>query len=263
MIITLMTDFGYRDVFVGAMKGVIYGIEPGARVVDVSHGITRHRVKEAALRLHECFGYFPRGTVHVVVVDPGVGSPRRPILVECDGHLFVGPDNGVFTKVIESSRETVSVRHITASHYFIRPRGNTFHGRDVFAPVAAWLSKGTRIDSLGDPIEDFVRIELPEPRVEGGQATGEVIYSDGFGNAVTNITSGDIEMVREARPGAPLRVLIKGGQTDMKDYFEQGDDRRPHGIINSSGYLEIFLYQGDVTGFLKLKPGEPVSVKAV
>ncbi|MEJ2313399.1 MAG: SAM-dependent chlorinase/fluorinase [Nitrospirota bacterium] len=263
MIITLTTDFGYKDVFAGAMKGVIYGINPDVRVVDVSHGITRHSVMEAALRLHEFFGYFPRGTIHVVVVDPGVGSPRRPILLECDDHLFLGPDNGVFSKVIWESRETVSVRHITSSHYFIEPRGSTFHGRDVFAPVAAWLSKGTRIDSLGDTIEDFVRLDLPEPRVEGGQATGEVIYSDGFGNAVTNITAADIEMVRETKPGAPVRVFLKGGQTDMKDYFEQGNDRRPHGIINSSGYLEIFLYQGDVTAFLKLRTGEPVSVRAV
>ncbi len=261
--ITLMTDFGYKDIFVGAIKGVIYGINPDAKVVDITHGITRHNVKEAALRLNEYFRYFPHGTIHVVVVDPGVGSPRRPILVECDGHYFIGPDNGVFTKVIKSSQETMMVRHITASHYFIPPRGNTFHGRDVFAPVAAWLSKGTRIDSLGDAIEDYMLIDLPEPRVEGSQATGEVIYSDGFGNAVTNITAEDIERVRETKPGGPVRVLLKGGQTDMVEYFEQGNDRRPHGIINSSGYLEIFLYQGDVTEFLKLKPGEPVSVRVV
>ncbi len=259
--ITLMTDFGYKDIFVGAIKGVIMGIDPDAKIVDITHGITPHAVKEASMRLNEFYRYFPLKTIHLVVVDPGVGSDRRPIFVECDGHYFIGPDNGVFTKVIQSRKETMQVRHITSSHYFIQPKGKTFHGRDIFAPVAAWVSKGTRIDSLGEPIEDYEMLDLPLPKIEDGQLNGEVIYSDSFGNAITNITAEDIEKLTEAKPGAALRVLLKGGQTDMKEYFAQGADKRPHGIINSSGNLEIFLFSSNATEFLKLKPGDQVTVK--
>lgn len=259
--ITLMTDFGYKDVFVGAMKGVIYGINPEARVIDITHGITPHNIKEAAMRLNEYFRYFPERSIHMVVVDPGVGTERRPIFVECDGHYFVGPDNGVFTKVINSSQETLQVRHITASHYFIPPKGNTFHGRDIFAPVAAWVAKGTRMDSLGEVIEDYKLIDLPEPTIEGNQVNGEVVYYDSFGNAITNITAEDIEKLRETKPDGTLRIILKGGQTDIKENFEQGSDKRPHGLLNSSGNLEIFIYLGNASEFLKLKPGDQVSVK--
>jgi S-adenosylmethionine hydrolase len=259
--ITMMTDFGYKDVFVGAIKGVIYGINPDAQIVEITHGITPHGVKEAALRLNEYFRYYPARTIHIVVVDPGVGSDRRPLLVECDGHMFIGPDNGVFTKVIQSSAETRQVRHITASHYFLPPRGNTFHGRDVFAPVAAWISKGVKIENLGEVIEDYTMLDLPAPKIEGGQIDGEVIYSDSFGNAVTNITSAEIEKIKESKPEGALRVMLKGGQTDVKDYFEQGNDKRPHGLINSSGNLEVFYYMGNATALLKIKPGDQVSVK--
>jgi S-adenosylmethionine hydrolase len=259
--ITLMTDFGYKDIFVGAIKGVIYGINPEAQIVEITHGVTPHNVVEASMRLNEYFNYYPMRTIHIVVVDPGVGSDRRPLLVECDGHYFIGPDNGVFTKVIQSSEETMQVRHITAEHYFIPPKGNTFHGRDVFAPVAAWLSKGTRIDSLGDVIEDYKLLDLPAPAIKGGQINGEIIYSDSFGNAITNITSKEIEQIKKSKPEGSLRVILKGGQTDMKDYFEQGNDKRPHGLINSSGNVEIFYYMGNATTLLKLKPGDQVSVK--
>jgi S-adenosylmethionine hydrolase len=261
--ITLMTDFGYKDIFVGAIKGVIYGINPEAQIVEITHGVTPHNVVEASMRLNEYFNYYPMRTIHIVVVDPGVGSDRRPLLVECDGHYFIGPDNGVFTKVIQSSEETMQVRHITAEHYFIPPKGNTFHGRDVFAPVAAWLSKGTRIDSLGDVIEDYKLLDLPAPTIEGGQVNGEIIYSDSFGNAITNITSKEIGQIKESKPEGSLQVLLKGGKTDMKDYFEQGNDKRPHGLINSSGNVEIFYYMGNATQLLKLKPGDEVSVKVV
>jgi S-adenosylmethionine hydrolase len=259
--ITLMTDFGYKDIFVGAIKGVIYGINPEAQIVEITHGVTPHNVVEASMRLNEYFRYYPMRTIHIVVVDPGVGSERKPLLVECDGHHFIGPDNGVFTKVIQSSEETMQVRHITAEHYFIPPKGNTFHDRDVFAPVAAWLSKGMRIDSLGDVIEDYKLLDLPAPAIEGGQVNGEVIYSDSFGNAITNITSKEIEQIKESKPEGSLRVILKGGKTDMKDYFEQGNDKRPHGLINSSGNVEIFYYMGNATTLLKLKPGDQVSVK--
>jgi S-adenosylmethionine hydrolase len=261
--ITLMTDFGYKDIFVGAIKGVIYGINPDAHIVEITHGVTRHNVTEAAMRLNEYFRYYPMRTIHIVVVDPGVGSDRRPITLECDRHYFIGPDNGVFTKVIQSSQETMQVRHITAEHYFLPHKGNTFHGRDVFAPVAAWLSKGTRIDSLGDAIDDYKLLDLPALSIEGNQVNGEVIYSDSFGNAITNITQAEIDKIRESKPEGSLQVLLKGGQTDVKDYFEQGNDKRPHGLINSSGNVEIFFYMGNATRLLKLTPGDQVSVKVV
>jgi S-adenosylmethionine hydrolase len=262
--ITLMTDLGQKDIFVGAMKGVIINTNPDVRIVDITHGISPQNVMEAALKLNEYFRYYPMRTIHVVVVDPGVGSERRPIIVQCDGHSFVGPDNGVFSKVISSSEETLQVCHITSEHYFLPPKGNTFHGRDIFASVAAWLSKGVRIESLGDLIDDYTLLDIPAPSdVEDNQINGQVLYSDGFGNAATNITIEDIEKLKGLKPGGSLKVLLKGGQTDIKEYFAQGAERRPHGLINSSGNLEIFIYMSNATAALKIKPGDEVSVKIV
>ncbi len=260
--ITLTTDFGYKDPYAGIMKGVILGLKPDARIVDITHGITPHNIREAALKLAEAFRYFPQRTVHVVVVDPGVGSERRPIAVECDNHFFVGPDNGVFTKVIAERQETLQVRHITSSHYFLPPQGRTFHGRDIFAPVAAYMERGTRMESLGEPIDDYLSLELPSPTVKGHIVQGEVMYSDGFGNAVTNIRLEDLEAVKAAKPGGRLRVLLKGGQTDLKEHFKDGDDGKPHAHVNSSSYLEVFVYMRDATRLLKIAPGDKVTVMA-
>lgn len=251
--ITLTTDFGYRDPFVGVMKGVILGIAPEARIIDITHGISPHDVMEAALTIGESYGYFPGGSIHVVVVDPGVGSGRKPIVVEAGESLFIGPDNGVFSEVYRLNKER-AVYHITASHYFLRSPGSTFHGRDVFAPVAAWLSRGTKVENIGKPIEDYASLDIPAPYLKDDILHGEAIHIDRFGNVITNIMASDIK-------DGPFAVNIKDGTLDIRDYYEEAGDGRPHALINSSGRLEIFVYKGNAAEILNIKRGEAVELK--
>jgi S-adenosylmethionine hydrolase len=259
MIITLTTDFGYRDPFVGIMKGVILGINPSARITDITHGISPHNVIEAALLTGESYRYFPKGTIHVVVVDPGVGSGRRPILAEADGHFFVGPDNGVFTKVFDLSPEPPEVIHLTEEKYFLQAGGSTFHGRDVFAPAAAWLSTGMKKEDFGGPVTDYVTLPLPSPRVGEEGITGEVIHIDRFGNAITNIRGEDMNSLF----GSTLAPRVKVGdkELDLKRFYEEAEDNEPHTLVNSSGYLEIFVYRGNAAWALGVDVGEKVTVK--
>ena len=186
-IITLTTDFGSKDPFVGIMKGVMLNINPLITIIDITHTISPQNILEAAIAVEASFSYFPHKTIHVVVVDPGVGSGRRPLLVSADYHYFIGPDNGVFSRIYKKS-ESLDVFHVTAEHYFLPQRSATFHGRDVFAPVAAWLAKGIHVERFGDPITDYVTLPLPAPVfLQENTIEGEVVYIDRFGNLITNI----------------------------------------------------------------------------
>src|SRR6202050_781811 len=160
---TLTTDYGNSDHLVGAMKGVILGINPEAEVVDITHQVLPFDLLDGAMAIGLAYSYFPPKTIHLVVVDPGVGTPRRPILVAGDQHYFVAPDNAVLSGVCDQT-EALYVWHITSEHYFRNPVSNTFHGRDIFAPVAAWLSKSWQTSSFGEPITDFVRFAIPKPK---------------------------------------------------------------------------------------------------
>ena len=162
-IITLTTDFGLNDHFVGTIKGVILNIVPEAQIVDISHSVQAFDVLDGALTIAQSYSYFPSGTVHLVVVDPGVGTARRPILVTSDRHHFVAPDNGVLSMVY-AREERLHIRHVTAEHYSLQPVSNTFHARDIFSPVAAWLAKGVDPEKFGDEITDFVRFNPPKPK---------------------------------------------------------------------------------------------------
>ena len=162
-IITLTTDFGLNDHFVGAMKGVILDLAPDAQIIDINHSVQAFDVLDGALTISQAYSYYPSGTVHMVIVDPGVGTARRPILLTGDRHQFVAPDNGVLSLVYDRE-ERLSVRHITAEHYFLQPRSNTFHARDIFSPVAAYLAKGVEPDRFGDEITDYVRFNAPSPQ---------------------------------------------------------------------------------------------------
>lgn len=255
--VTLTTDFGYTDPFVGMMKGVILGINPSASIIDITHGITPQSVMEAALVIGESYRYFPEGTIHVVVVDPGVGSGRRPILASAGGHFFVGPDNGVFTAVFGASPKVI---HLTEERYFLRPGGSTFHGRDVFAPVAAWLSTGLKMEKFGRPVTDYVTLPLPSPRVGKDGVTGEVIHIDRFGNAITNIREREIEPILRKTPTP--RVVVDRWEMDIRRFYSDAADNKPHALINSSGYLEIFIYKESAARELDLAVGEAVSVRA-
>ena len=187
--ITLLTDFGTSDYFVPAVKGVILTLNPQAQIIDLTHDISAQDVHAGAFTLGACWRNFPPGTIHLAVVDPGVGSARHPIVVQADQHLFVGPDNGLFSFVYARAKQ-VSVFHATNTDFFQTKPSATFHGRDVFAPLAGWLSRGVHPSSFGPVINDYVRFDLPHPQFDrhSGRLTGSVIHIDRFGNCITNIT---------------------------------------------------------------------------
>ncbi|MDQ5846979.1 MAG: SAM-dependent chlorinase/fluorinase, partial [Acidobacteriota bacterium] len=215
-LITLLTDFGTADYFVGAVKGVILSINPAATIVDITHEIPPQDIEAAAFTLLAAYATFPLKTVHVAVVDPGVGSSRRPILVEAAGQFFVGPDNGIFSYLCDSVKNS-QVFHLTNAKYFRQPVSPTFNGRDVFAPVAAAISNGADPQQLGDKIKDYVRLKplMPE-KSRKGEIKGRVIHIDRFGNCVTNITRKDVPDT------AAAKLRIKGTLVkSFRNYFAE------------------------------------------
>ena len=188
-VITLTTDFGSNDHFVGVMKGVILDIVPEAQIVDICHSVQAFDVLDGALTISQAYSYFPTRTVHIVVVDPGVGTARRPILASSDKYHFVAPDNGVLS-LVYAKESRMHVRHITSDHYYLQPVSNTFHARDIFAPVAAYLAKEVDSQKFGEEVDEYVRFTAPKPKaVDGNRFRGVVLKVDRFGNLITNITS--------------------------------------------------------------------------
>ncbi len=252
-LITLTTDFGTRDGYVAQMKGVILGINPKARLIDVTHDIAPFDVMEAALVLKGLSEYFPEGTVHVAVVDPGVGSNRRGIAMRLNERFYVGPDNGIFSLVLKhsSSRE---VREISNSELLSREPHPTFHGRDVFAPVAAHLPLGIAFDGLGQVVEDPVVFHMPDPIETENGIEGKVIYIDRFGNLTSNIETGML-----SRSVDSVRIAgrkIKG----IKKFFSEVPAGSLVALINSFGFLEIAVNVGNASLDLGVKEGSIVKV---
>lgn len=259
-IITLTTDFGYKDPLSGIVKGAVLGINPDANIVDITHGIGKYNVREAALSIGMSYRHFPSRTIHIVVADPGVGSVRRPIMVITGNYYLIGPDNGVFSVVYEES-ERCEVLHITADHYFNRERSATFHARDIFAPVAAWLSKGIVASNFGDPIMDFVRLSFPVPSKPTAAALeGEVVQIDHFGNAVTNIRQEDLNQLRSSKPDAGIGIVTKGLRVPLKEYYSQAEDKGLYALINSMDRLELFVYRGNAAKEFEIKVGDTLGV---
>jgi S-adenosylmethionine hydrolase len=244
-IITLTTDFGLKDHYIGAMKGVILSINPDALIADITHEIPPHDVFRGAFVLRNFYRYFPQGTVHAVVVDPGVGSGRKPIAVEADKNIFVGPDNGVFTFVYRESK-SVSVFEISNPKYILPSVSFTFHGRDIFAPVAGHLSLGVSIEDLGKKLKKPVLLPVKEPKVGREEIIGEVIYIDSFGNLVTNIPANLIEPESRVHIG---KRIIRGISKSYADVRE-GEILA---IIGSSGFLEISVNRGRASDVIKEK----------
>ena len=259
-IVTLTTDFGESDYYVGAMKGVILSINPDAQIVDLSHEIRPHDVLDAAFLISRAYRYFPAWTVHCVVVDPGVGTARRPLVVSADGHYFVAPDNGVLSLVCEQT-EGVRVVQATATHYFLSEVSQTFHGRDVFAPLSAWLSRGTELDHFGETVTDYVRFKMPKARLEGSNLVrGAVIQIDHFGNCITNIPPQLLpDFLSSQRPSFKFRV----GSTTIQQISTSYAASEPNVafvILGSSGFLEISLNHGSAADSLKISRGAEVEV---
>lgn len=260
--ITLTTDFGTRDHFVGSMKGVILSISPRATIVDIAHDLPPHDVEAAAFQIGCAYRDFPRRSIHVVVVDPGVGGPRRPILAVTDWGLFLAPDNGVLTRVYGESgpAESVRVIHLTTAHYFKVSPGQTFHGRDIFAPVAAWLTRGVEPMKFGDMMQDPVRLDLPEPTVEKKRLIGRVAYIDRFGNLITNVTAVHLQALAACRP-VRWQVRVKQAVIEgLSEYYAERPGGEPQAVINSSGHLEIACYQASAQTRLAAFRGDAVTV---
>lgn len=257
-IITLTTDFGLNDHFVGTIKGVILSIVPEVEIVDICHSVQAFDVLDGALTIAQAYSYFPSGTVHLVVVDPGVGTARRPILVTSDRHHFVAPDNGVLS-MIYAREERLHIRHITAEHYSLQPVSNTFHARDVFSPVAAWLAKGVDPEKFGDEISDFVRFNAPKPKaVDGSTLRGVVLKADRFGNLVTNITPQDAPALFAA---VPVQFKIRVGKqeiTEIHSNYSEGAPGEVFGILGSMGYLEIAADRGSAAKIIGAGKGSEV-----
>ena len=259
-IITLTTDFGEEDYFVAAMKGVIASINPEARIIDLSHWIKRQDIFDGAFFIGQSYRYFPAGTIHCVVVDPGVGTSRRPLVVSADNHCFVAPDNGVLSLIYDQA-ETVEVVHAMAAHYFRSEISQTFHGRDIFAPLAAWLSRGTVMAQLGDSITDFVRFKSPQPRsVAPNRILGAVTRVDHFGNCITNITPQALPgFFSPSRPEFKFRVGTAWIQRICNSYAE-ADGESPFVILGSSDHFEISVNRGSAAASLKVARGAEVEV---
>ncbi len=240
-IITLTTDFGISDPYVGMMKGVILSINPEVRIVDISHQVHAGAISHAAAIIKDACRFFPKGTIHVVVVDPGVGGDRRPILIRTEDYVFIGPDNGLFWPVIRSYRN-VKIIHLTEEAYFLPHISRTFHGRDIFSPVAAHLSLGTDPSKVGSAITDPVKLDLPVPLQNKGILSGQITRVDNFGNMITNIHRQDIEQF-SGKSG----VVIKVGDLEIKDIHKTYADKNDSeliALIGSSEYMEIAVNLG-------------------
>lgn len=259
-IITLLTDFGDRDSFVGSMKGVILTINPQATIVDLSHQVAPYAIEEAAYVLKSSYASFPDGTVHVVVVDPGVGSVRRPLLVKTNRYFFLAPDNGLLSYILDEENQT-EVRELTNKQFRLESAGPTFDGRDLFAPAAAWLTRNQPISAFGPVIHDVRTFPISKPRWEMGTLLGEIVYVDRFGNLISNITAAHLkecQMVTK-RPSPLIRIAGHGIDTVVHSYSE-GDRKTPRALINSNGLLEIFLKEGHASAELKIGRGESVTL---
>jgi len=258
-IITLTTDFGGKDAFAASMKGVILKIIPQTQIIDISNEINPQDIWEAAYTLRSAYSHFPKGTVHVAVVDPGVGSGRRPIIVVTESYYFVGPDNGLFTLIYQEA-ERIRVHHITSTHYYLPNPGPTFHGRDIFAPVAGWLAKGIASANFGDEISDYVKMNIPAPKVTPNGIEGHIVHIDRFGNIITNITYKEIQLLSPEGVdlGATSISFADKAIKGLKKFYAEAAPGEPGAIINSSGALEIFMYKQNARTSLSAKRGEIV-----
>jgi S-adenosylmethionine hydrolase len=257
-VITLTSDFHLKDSFVGTMKGVILRIFPQARLVDITHQIAPQDILEASLVLDGAYRYFPAGSVHLVVVDPGVGGPRRPILVAGREHYFVGPDNGVFTRVLEGEPDA-RVIEISEGKFLLPNISDTFHGRDVFAPVAAYVARGVLPDEFGAVIADPRRLDLPVPQIWGDQIRGVVVHIDSFGNIISNISR---EQFMEATRGRGVRVLINGRTIDrIHRTYEEQERGRVLAMFGSTDLLEIAVVGGRAERRIGAGKGDTILVQ--
>ncbi|RLC71322.1 MAG: S-adenosyl-l-methionine hydroxide adenosyltransferase [Chloroflexi bacterium] len=252
-LITLTTDFGLNDPYVATMKGVILSINPGVTIVDICHAIEPQNIAQAAFLLSTTYRYFPQGTIHVVVVDPGVGTERRALLLVTAQAFFIAPDNGVLTYIVEEASSEIEAFSLTNPRFWLSPLSDTFHGRDIFAPVAAYLSLGTPPHEFGEPVSSISTFPIPRPQTdEDGILIGHVLHIDRFGNLITDIKRDDL-------PKGRIFVEVCGHIIDdLSRSYEDGDELLA--IIGSSERLEVSLKNSNAATFLRAKIGDEVKV---
>jgi S-adenosylmethionine hydrolase len=256
-VITLSTDFGWDDPYLGIMKGVILGINPRVTLVDITHGLSPHRLLEAAFKLGTTAEYFPKGTIHLAVVDPGVGGVRRPIMIKTQDHIWIGPDNGLFTRIVQLF-PGFRVFHLNNPKYFLNPVSHTFHGRDIFAPVAAHVSHGISLAALGNLISDPVLLDLPEATAQKDSLIGQVLYADRFGNLITNLNR---ELVKPY--GDLSDLLIRIGSLRLRGLrisYAQAKPGELLALFGSNDSLEIACNLGSAAEMVGYVPGKFLKV---
>ena len=259
-IITLLTDFGLQDNYVGSMKGVMLALNPDLQLVDITHMVPPHDISAGAFTLGQAAPCFPLGTIHLAVVDPGVGTARKAIIASAGGHYFVAPDNGLLSYVIDAADE-FSAYEITADHYFRKPVSSTFHGRDVFAPAAAWLSKDIPLKQFGPRVEDPVRLKLPIPvKVREALLQAAILAVDQFGNLITNLKPQDVPAYDDHDTRACKVLAGKREISQFRRTFGEGKPGELFLVPGSSGYLEIVVREGSAASDLGLKSGSPIGV---
>ena len=255
--ITLMTDFGTSDHYVGVMKGVILNINPQVHIVDITHTIPPQDIHGAAFLIDSAHRYFPTGTIHVIVVDPGVGSERRAIVCQTETAYFVCPDNGILTHILRRE-ERIHTVAADNSAYFLPQVSNTFHGRDIFAPIAAHLSRGIPVDKLGSPVAQPAQLPIPQPQVTDRAIIGHIIWIDSFGNLVTDISH---EILRSLQERNSIVICAGRARIDHlnKSYTESGVGE-VLAIIGSFNRLEISINQGNAAQVLGLERGDTITI---
>lgn len=260
--ITLLSDFGLKDPYVAEMKAVILSINPQVRIVDISHQIEKFNIQMGAVFLARTVPYFPSGTIHVAVIDPGVGTKRRPIVVKTRRSFYVGPDNGLL--MLAARKEGQSQVHVIKNTRYLLPHiSRTFHGRDIFAPAAAYLTCGISPAELGPEISEYLLPEFAEPRVTGRVLLGKVLHIDDFGNVISNITAQDLQRITLSEDRS-LLVELKGKRVELKlcVAYSEVPTQTPLAIIGSSGFLEFSIHQGNASEVLDAQMGTSVRVSA-
>jgi len=256
-IITLTTDFGLEDSYVGQVKGAILKNNISVSVIDICHSIPAHDILSAAITIHTSYRYFPRGSVHLIIVDPGVGSQRNILVAATEEHLFIAPDNGVLSLLFKDS-EFKSIHRVENASLFPSEVSSTFHARDIMAPIAAALAGGMPLDTVGPSVQitSCVLMELPEPVISENKIDGQILHIDRFGNIRTNITTTDLSTFQPMNFGG---IRLRGHQVDtISNTYSDAPSGRLVALIDSSGYLEIAMNRGNAAELTKCKQGDPI-----
>jgi S-adenosylmethionine hydrolase len=255
-VITLTTDFGLDNWFVGTMKGVIKNINPDVEIVDITHHVRPQNIFEAAFVLENSYTYFPAGTIHTVVVDPGVGSDRHAFILQSSRYYFVAPDNGVLSYSIDREKIEKIVK-IESEKFLLHPVSSTFHGRDVFAPVSAYLSLGVNLEEFGPRLEKIVRLKPSVPKkLSDREIVGHVICVDPFGNLITDVTQPFLEELFKTAKAQRVRILIRDREIDrIRETYSQGNENELIALIGSSGHMEIAVNRGRASDALGMSEG--------